>query len=204
MKNTVTKFMKKQFDAVDAFQKEMDKFNMNVDRSCLSGTYSEDRSTYNMGVRTVGYPIKGNKKLIEALKAAGYMIWDWCKYDRGTGRRYFMFAAAKRYAIQLAEDDAEEYKEAQQEETAEGFQHILENLAAQLQKEAIEAAGRMNNQAKTGDVLRNHTNYGAVTQALRTLRSLGFEAENATWGDGDMLICEKITVNGTTIYKREG
>ena len=84
----------------------------------------------------------------------------------------------------------------------DGLTNVLENLAAQLRKEAINAAMLMNSQAKDGDVFRNHTNYGALSQTLRTLHHMGYEAENATWGDGDMLICEKVTVNGAVIYQR--
>ena len=64
----------------------------------------------------------------------------------------------------------------------DGLANILENLAAQLRKEAFNAAVLMNSQAKDGDVFRNHTNYGALSQALRTLHHMGYETENATWG----------------------
>lgn len=81
---------------------------------------------------------------------------------------------------------------------------VLENMAEQLKIEAFNAASLMNSQAKDGDVLRNHVNYGTMNQALRTLHHMGYDTMNATWGDGDMLICEKIAINGVTIYQREG
>lgn len=84
----------------------------------------------------------------------------------------------------------------------DSMDNALDRIAKQLKAEAISAADLMNRQAAEGDVLRNHTNYGTMTQALRTLHHMGYDTMNATWGDGDMLICEKIDVNGVTIYKR--
>lgn len=77
-----------------------------------------------------------------------------------------------------------------------------EELVKHLKLEAIAAVRLMNSQAEEGDVLRNHVNYGIMTQALRTLRNMGFETEHATWGDGDLNICNQVTVNGFNIYKR--
>lgn len=85
----------------------------------------------------------------------------------------------------------------------DGLADVLDNMAEQLKVEAVGAARLMNQQAKEGDVLRNHTNYGTMTQALRTLHHMGYDTMNATWGDGDLLICEKIDVNGITIYERK-
>lgn len=84
----------------------------------------------------------------------------------------------------------------------DSMDNVLDRIAAQLKAEAVNAAALMNSQAAEGDVLRNHVNYGTMTQALRTLHHMGYDTMNATWGDGDMLICEKIDVNGVTIYKR--
>lgn len=64
-------------------------------------------------------------------------------------------------------------------------------------------AGRwMNDNYEQRDLNRNRVNYGVMTQALRTLRALGYDTESAVWGDGDFLICEKITINGKEMFKR--
>jgi hypothetical protein len=84
----------------------------------------------------------------------------------------------------------------------DGLVDALAMIAEQLKNEAVSAAHLMNSQAAEGDVLRNHVNYGTMTQALRTLHHMGYDVMDATWGDGDMLICEKIKVNGAIVYKR--
>lgn len=75
-------------------------------------------------------------------------------------------------------------------------------LRLKMIEDAQAAARRMNEQYCDGDVERNHTNYGVMTHALAVLRLLGFEATNATWGQGGLLICESVTVDGERIYTR--
>lgn len=78
----------------------------------------------------------------------------------------------------------------------------IEKLAATLKQEALRAVRWMNDRAAQGDRDRNHVNYGVMSQALSTLRLLGYEAVDATWSDGDLLICEHIKINGEIVFKR--
>lgn len=87
-------------------------------------------------------------------------------------------------------------------ETDDSTAIVLEKLAETMKYDAFEAAYRMNEQADKKDLARNHVNYGVMRQALRYLRELGYDAMDATWGDGDFLICEKITINGKVVFKR--
>ena len=75
-------------------------------------------------------------------------------------------------------------------------------LRLKMIEDAREAAYRMNEQYCAGDVGRNHTNCGVLTQALNVLRLLGFEATDATWENGGLLVCESVTVDGERIYTR--
>lgn len=75
-------------------------------------------------------------------------------------------------------------------------------LRLKMIEDAQTAARWMNEQYCDGDVERNHTNYGTMTHALKVLRLLGFEATDATWGQGGLLVCENITVDGERIYTR--
>ena len=78
----------------------------------------------------------------------------------------------------------------------------LIELTRKMKEDAIQHARWMNDQYAEGDVERNHTNYGTMTQALRVLNLLGHEASNATWGQANLLICESITIDGEVIYRR--
>lgn len=75
-------------------------------------------------------------------------------------------------------------------------------LRLKMIEDAREAAYRMNEQYCAGDVGRNHTNCGVLIQALNVLRLLGFEATDATWENGGLLVCESVTVDGERIYTR--
>ncbi len=65
-------------------------------------------------------------------------------------------------------------------------------------EELIETAMPMNNQAKEKDLLRNRTNYGAVSTLSQILRDMGHEVDACVYGDGDYLISSKIIVDGET------
>ncbi|MEE0110852.1 MAG: hypothetical protein UEP57_08215 [Oscillospiraceae bacterium] len=78
----------------------------------------------------------------------------------------------------------------------------LIELARKMKEDAIQHARWMNDQYVAGDVERNHTNYGTMTQALRVLNLLGHEASNATWGQANLLICESITIDNVVVFKR--
>ena len=89
-----------------------------------------------------------------------------------------------------------------QEFTHEEAIAVIEDIQNYLKKQAIMAAFRMNQQAAEGDVNRNHVNYGSMAQALAVLSHLGHFTENNTWGDGDMLICERVIVDDKVIYTK--
>lgn len=84
----------------------------------------------------------------------------------------------------------------------DGLPNVLENLAEAMKADAIRSARLMSIQALQGDANRNHVNHGRVSQALKVLRLLGYETDDATWQDGAYLICEKITINGKDVFKR--
>lgn len=84
----------------------------------------------------------------------------------------------------------------------DGAANVLEKLTETMKCDAIAAAHRMNVYAEKKDQRRNRVNYGVLGQALKCLRELGYDTENATWADGDFLICEKITINGRAVFKR--
>ena len=84
----------------------------------------------------------------------------------------------------------------------DGAANVLEKLAENLKTAAIRAAMWMNDYATQKDLPRNRVNYGVMIEALRVLRELCYETDSAVWGDGDFLICEKITINGQVVFKR--
>lgn len=76
-------------------------------------------------------------------------------------------------------------------------------LIGKLTDRAIETASLMNRQAKEGDVLRNHTNYGALHEIIYMLSQIGADVEDCTYSDGDFLKCAKIKKNGETLIDFE-
>lgn len=76
-------------------------------------------------------------------------------------------------------------------------------LIGRLTDRAIETASLMNRQAKEGDVLRNHTNYGALHEIIYMLSQIGADVEDCTYSDGDFLKCAKIKKNGETLIDFE-
>lgn len=96
-----------------------------------------------------------------------------------------------------------EHEEAQpNQEKQKGEWANVRVLRLKMIEDAREAAYRMNEQYCAGDVGRNHTNCGVLIQALNVLRLLGFEATDATWENGGLLVCESVTVDGERIYTR--
>lgn len=75
-------------------------------------------------------------------------------------------------------------------------------LTQKMKDDATGYARWMNDRYSEGDVERNHVSYGRMKQALRVLQLLGHQAEDATWGQANLLICEKITVDGEVVYRR--
>lgn len=84
----------------------------------------------------------------------------------------------------------------------DGAANVLEKLAENLKTRAIRAAMQMNDHADKKDLPRNRVNYGVMIEALRVLRELCYDTDSAVWGDGDFLICEKITINGKAVFTR--
>ncbi len=105
--NAATRFCKKEYDALDAYQREMNQFGLYVNRNSYGGSYNSDGTTFNLKLHTKALPVKGNKALIEKMEAAGYNIWKWSRTHEN-GRRYFVFAVVKIFPIQLDEQDPEE------------------------------------------------------------------------------------------------
>lgn len=106
----MTRFQKKEHDAVNAFQEEMNEFGLQVDRRSYGGMYSNDMTAFHLEISTIPQPVKGQKALIEKLEAAGYTVWKWrmaIPYEK----MYFVFTATKNIAIPREDGDAEEYKE---------------------------------------------------------------------------------------------
>lgn len=105
----MTRFQKKERDALDAYQREMNQFGLYVNKHSFCGSYNSDGTAFNLEARTNELPVKGNKALIEKAEAAGYIVWKWSRNEEKTGRRYFVFTVVKIMPIQLDELDAEEY-----------------------------------------------------------------------------------------------
>lgn len=106
----MTRFVKKEFDAADAFQLEMKQFGLCVNKRAFGGTYSTDGKYFCLELGTIPEPVKGQKALIEKLKAAGYSAMECSRYD-ANGRRYFAFWVVKIFRILREENDAQEYVE---------------------------------------------------------------------------------------------
>lgn len=68
---------------------------------------------------------------------------------------------------------------------------------------ALETASRMNQQAKEGDMKRNHVNCGALSEIMYMLTQLGFKVEDCTYADGDYYICDQLKADGITYFKFE-
>lgn len=80
---------------------------------------------------------------------------------------------------------------------------MTNTLIGKLTDRAIETAALMNRQAKEGDLLRNHTNYGALTEIIYMLSQIGADIEECTYSDGDFLRCARIKLNGETLIDFE-
>lgn len=92
-----TPFQINEFAAADKLAAEMEQFGLEVARNCFSGRYENGTlDLYNVTVRTKSYPVKGNKKLIEALEAHGYYVQ---KCMAISSPRYYKFWVAKEYTI---------------------------------------------------------------------------------------------------------
>ena len=106
----MTRFQKKEQDALAAFQKEMNQFGLYVNTRVFGGMYSDDEKYFCLEAGTNAQPVKGNKALIEKIKAAGYIVVKSRQTDE-TGRNVYVFWVMKIYRILREENDAQEYTE---------------------------------------------------------------------------------------------
>jgi hypothetical protein len=196
----MTNFIKREHDLIAEFQKEMDDYGLEVDNG-TSGRCGE--GCYHLEMTTKIERAKGKKALIALLLENGYTVNKFMFTDRKTGERYMAFKVYKYATMEDRDDDAEEYvEERPSQEKQKGEWTNTRLLRLKMIEDAREAAYRMNEQYCAGDVGRNHTNCGVLIQALNVLRLLGFEATDATWENGGLLVCESVTVDGERIYTR--
>lgn len=104
----MTNYMKRERDARDAFQIEMNAYGLAVEHS-TSCTIADDFSEKYVTFQTEGQPVKGNKALIEKLEAAGYTVAKSMWRDKKTGRGYYVFRAKKTVTLKHLDNDADEY-----------------------------------------------------------------------------------------------
>lgn len=76
-------------------------------------------------------------------------------------------------------------------------------IISKLIDRAIETASRMNRQAAEGDLQRNHTNYGALSEIVYMLSQIGVNIEDCTYADGKAFKCAKIKKDNETLIKFE-
>ena len=94
----MTRFQKKEQDALAAFQKEMNQFGLYVNTRVFGGMYSDDEKYFCLEAGTNAQPVKGNKALIERIKAAGYIVVKSRQTDE-TGRNVYVFWVMKIYRM---------------------------------------------------------------------------------------------------------
>jgi len=93
----MTEFMKREQEALDAFQEEMNKYGLKVARS-VSGRYRRD-GDFEVRMHTEQHLLKGNKPLINRLCDDGYTFGIYNETDPKTGRRYGVFVVSKMATI---------------------------------------------------------------------------------------------------------
>lgn len=96
---------------------------------------------------------------------------------------------------------SELYEEVEADEVVDQANAFV-NAVAILKADAVKHARWMNDYATQGDLLRNRSNAGRLSQATQTLAALGYDVTSAVWGDGDFLICKKVTIDGADVFKR--
>ena len=109
----MTNFIKREHDLIAEFQKEMDKYGLEV-RNDSGGRYSDDMKKFYMVIHTKTVPAKGQKKLMNELEELGYTVI----YHRTIGKSYMSFTVEKCVEMECRPDDGEEYVEPQQEPEA--------------------------------------------------------------------------------------
>ncbi len=91
----ITKFVKKEQNALDVAQRNVNKFGLYINRRSMGGSYNKDSTVFYFDAMTERQPVKGNKKLIEDLEREGYHI---SKYSiiGDDGRRQYGASAIRR------------------------------------------------------------------------------------------------------------
>lgn len=79
----------------------------------------------------------------------------------------------------------------------------MATIISKLIDRAIETASTMNRQAASGDLLRNHTNYGALSEIIYILSQIGANIEDCTYADGEYLKCARIKKDNETLINFE-
>ena len=88
----MTMFDMKRDEAKAKAQELMSPYGLEINMQCSSWSYTD--STCKSGVLTVHtkrHPVKGNKALIEKLKADGYTVWVIGSRSYETGKRWMEF-----------------------------------------------------------------------------------------------------------------
>lgn len=70
----MTRFQKKEHDALDAYQREMNQFGLYVNKHSFGGSYNSDSTVFNLEMRTNPLPVKGDHAEHHALVAADKVI----------------------------------------------------------------------------------------------------------------------------------
>lgn len=76
-------------------------------------------------------------------------------------------------------------------------------IISKLTDRAIETASIMNRQAVEGDLQRNHTNYGALSEIIYMLSLIGANIEDCTYADGEYFKCARIKKDNETLINFE-
>lgn len=79
----------------------------------------------------------------------------------------------------------------------------MTTIISKLTDRAIETASRMNRQAADGDLQRNHTNYGALSEIIYILSQIGANIEDCTYADGEYFKCARIKKDNKTLIDFE-
>lgn len=71
----------------------------------------------------------------------------------------------------------------------------------EIKLRAIEAARKTNDYAVSGDINRNHVNYGIAKTWMRVLHDMGHKAELPVWEDNGCLKIPFISIDGEKIIE---
>ena len=95
-------FMNNHREAKRTAQKLMDPYGLKIDMACSGWEYTNSEYTEGiLTVHTTWQPVKGNKALMEKLKADGYNVETISKkdYETGTRSQLFLVRIGLRYRV---------------------------------------------------------------------------------------------------------